>query len=133
VTATFNKFRNVIVCEDIRDEVGNKRSLMGVMAGDILVAGFPATLQIAIFLDYAPDADDGDHLSIEFRLVQGDVEIAKGGMEAAILPGLPANFILPRALVTFEKESTFRMFVSINQRPEQEILSKKIGQASVTS
>jgi len=53
-------FRNVVVCEDVRDEVGNKRSLMGVFSGDITVQQFPAIVQLAVYLEYAPDKDDSE-------------------------------------------------------------------------
>lgn len=57
-------FRNVVVCEDVRDEVGNKRSLMGVFSGDITVQQFPAIVQLAVYLEYAPDKDDSEGLSL---------------------------------------------------------------------
>jgi hypothetical protein len=134
VTELSNKFRNVIFCEDIRDEVGNKKSLMGAIAGDVFVPAFPATIKIAIYFEYAPEPiERNQHLSIEFRLLQNDDEIAKGGMEATVQPNQSANFILPMALVTFEKEATFRMRAAVNGGPEQELLTKKISKPSVTS
>jgi hypothetical protein len=120
-------FRNVIVCEDIRDEAGNKKSLMGVMAGDILVANFPATISIAIFMEYLPDAKDGTQLVLDIRVLQDAEEIAKAKVEAPVIVEQPALMKLPRALVTFEKEATFRLLASINGQPEQELLSKRIG------
>jgi hypothetical protein len=36
------KFYNVILCDDIREEIGNKKSLMGIFGGDVLVPRFPA-------------------------------------------------------------------------------------------
>jgi Family of unknown function (DUF6941) len=120
------KFRNAILCEDIRDEVGNKKSLMGTISGDVLVREFPVTLRLAIYMEYVPEASDGDHLSVEFRLLQNETEIAKGKMESSVQPGLVSNFVLPMAFVTFEKEATFRMCASVNNGPEEEILSKKV-------
>jgi hypothetical protein len=38
-------FGHLLVCDDIRHEVGNKPSYMGVYTGDILVEVFPFTLQ----------------------------------------------------------------------------------------
>jgi len=122
-------FRNVILCEDIRDEVGNKKSLMGVMAGGgINVASFPATIKVAVFLEYEPGAADGDHITADFRLLQGDTEIAKARFETAI-PQPPVVFVFPTGLMTCEKEGTFRMYVAINGRPEEELLSKNISVA----
>jgi hypothetical protein len=133
VTDSATKLRNVIVCEDIRDEIGNKKSLMGVLTGDILVPAFPATIQIAVFFEYLPDSNDSDHLSIGFRLLVGDGEIVNGGMQATISSKQTASFALPKALITFENETTFKMLVSVNGRPEEEILSRRIGKAPPTS
>src|SRR5271166_2125054 len=127
-------FRNVILCEDIRDEVGRKKSLMGVMAGDILVPNFPTTIKIAVYMEYQTgDNDEQEKLSIEFRLLlQDDVELAKGGMTSNVPVGEAITFVLPQALMTVEKENAFRMVVSINKSPEREILSKKIAKIAAT-
>jgi len=120
------------VCEDIRDEVGNKKSIMGMLSGDIVVPGFPAIVQIAIYFEYAPDAADGNALDIDFRLLIDELEIAKGSMKADIAGKALANFILPRGLLTFDKESSFKMTASVNKRPEIEIVSKKIVKAATS-
>jgi hypothetical protein len=127
------RFRSAILCEDIRDEVGNKKSLMGVIGGDILVPSFPSTIKFALFLEYLPSADDRDQVSAEFRLMQNDLEIARGKFEAAIQPHQSANFILPPGLVVFETGADFRMLIAINGRPEEEILRKKVAQQPATS
>lgn len=41
-----------ILCEDIRDEVGNKRSLIGVYGNEITVPKFPASFSIAFYLEF---------------------------------------------------------------------------------
>ena len=43
--------RNAILCEDIRHEIGNKNSLIGVFGGDILVAELPARIRVAVYYD----------------------------------------------------------------------------------
>lgn len=128
--AQTNKFRNVILCEDIRDEVGNKKSLMGVMGGDVLVSSFPATIKVAFYAEYISDADDLEHASIDIRIMQDDVEMAKGKIEAKLQPGQPATLILPTGLANFEHEGTIRLFASVNGGPEQEVLRKKFVKAT---
>lgn len=99
---------------------------MGVMAGDIFVNSLPATISIAVFLEYQPDADDSKKLLVDIRIMQGDEEIAKAKIESNIEDGQHALMILPRALIGFEKETNFRMLVSANGRAEEEILTRKI-------
>src|SRR6478735_4996798 len=43
---------NVIVCEDVRQELNNQNTLVGVFAGDILVKEFPAPMRIAVYAEY---------------------------------------------------------------------------------
>jgi hypothetical protein len=124
-----DKIQNVILCEDIRDEIGNKKSLMGIMGGDILVAQFPATLQIAVYFEYAPDPDERDDFALEFRVWQGDVEIGKGAMQAPLQSSQVVSLVLPRALVGFEQEGSFRITASIRGGEEFEILNKKFMKA----
>jgi len=45
------KVRNVIFCEDIREEKSNKHILIGVFGGDLHVAEFPAFIRLAIFTE----------------------------------------------------------------------------------
>jgi hypothetical protein len=118
--------RNVILCEDIRDEMGNKKSLMGVLAGDIVVGELPATLSVAIYFEYVPDAADGSEFSATFRLLIDDGEIAQGAIEAPIEKGSVVTLILPKALVGFQKPSIFRMMLTVRGGPEFEVLEKKV-------
>lgn len=91
-----------IVCEDIRDEIGNKKSLMGVMPGDILVPTFPATIKIAFFLVYRTDETK---LSALARIIQDGEEVAKAEFDATVIdPKDPWVVILPMALATFERK-----------------------------
>jgi len=123
---TKERFRNIILCEDIREEAGNKKSLMGVLAGDIIVPAFPATLSVAVYFEYLPDTDDGDEFAIDFRLWQDDEELAVGEVRAPIQPGKVVTLVLPRALSVFERAKTFRMTVKGQSGEEFELLNKKV-------
>ncbi len=127
-----DKIRNVILCEDIRDEIGNKKSLMGVMAGDILVGEFPATLSVASYLEYVPDSEDGSEFSAEFRLLKGDSLLISGEIRAPIEPGKIVQLILPRGLAIFDAETSLRMLVSVKGGAEFEVFNKKISVATTS-
>jgi len=133
VTTAVSRFYNVILCEDIRDEVGNKKSLMGVMTGDVVVGSFPVVLSVAIFMEYRPNAVDPVRVSFNFRLLQDEVEVVKAGMVSDIPAGQSANLIMPRALMSVEKEVIFRILGSVDGGPEEEVLKKRIFVQSTTS
>jgi hypothetical protein len=126
VTNPVGRFESVILCEDIRDEVGNKKSLMGVISGDLIVPSFPATLPIAVFLVYQPNADRDCEALFDFRIMQDDTEIVRAGMNSQIPAGQVANLILPKALMGVEKEVVFRLLASVNKGPEEQIIKKRI-------
>lgn len=105
---------------------------MGVMAGDIIVAEFPATINLAIYMQYFAAPDDAGKISFEFRLMQDDTEMVNGKMEADVSETKIVNLIFPRALATFDKEKTFKIFVKLNGAEEREILSRKIAKGNVS-
>ena len=131
VSATTHKFRNIILCDDIREETHNKKSLMGVFGGDVVVAAMPATINIAVYAEY----DKGDDLisNFELRLVQDETEIAKASLRFD--PQTPAtvlSLVLPRAMVIFEKDCVFKIVASVDGSPEVEILSKRVFRAPLS-
>lgn len=127
------RFKNVIVCEDVREELGGKRSLMGVFPGDIVAPEFPAKLQLSIYIEYAGDETESGALNIDFRLLMNDTEIAKGTGMIPLLPHHIGLLIVPKGVVTTPNPATFRILVSRNGGPEEELVSKKILQGGATS
>jgi len=131
VAESKSKFRNVIVCEDVRDEINRKKSLMGVYSGDIIVPQMPAFVRFAVYAEYEPDADDGNQIDFEFRLMQGDTEIVRARGSAAVQSGLNVATGLPPGILTFLKDAEFRVLVSVNKGEEIELVSKKVLQGPV--
>lgn len=126
MTHLAGKFESVILCEDIRDEVGNKKSLIGVFSGDIIVTALPAQLFVAVFMVYRPNTGRDCEASFELRLMQDDIEIVKGGITSQILAGQEAVLVLPKALMRVENEVILRLLISVNKEPEEEIIKKRI-------
>lgn len=126
-----NNLRNAILCDDIREEVGNKLSLMGIFGGDILVGEFPAQIQLAIFMQYLPSADEEDGpCTIEVELFQDDSRMVRGKIEANITNRQPANILLPKAMGFFEKECIFKVVVSI-EGETKEVLVKRLSKTDI--
>ena len=93
-------FRNASMCEDIREEIGNKKSLMGVFSGDVLVPRFPARFRVAFYAEYLP-ALGGEHevrLSIEI----GAAEAATAQVRVNTAPGQPATLVIPQGVAQFD-------------------------------
>ena len=126
-------FRNVILCEDIREEAGNKKSLMGVFGGDVTVPHFPAAIRIAFYAEYTVPQEAGAH-NLEFAIIIGEVVAAKGKL------GIPAGnnvatLIIPQAIAQFEKEGELILQFGIGD-DLVDILRKKVmlqGQGAIAS
>ena len=59
------KFNYAIICDDIRQEVGNKFSLIGIYLKEIIVSKFPITLPKLCFAIEYENIVGGDKFSIE--------------------------------------------------------------------
>ena len=128
------RFRSVVVCEDIRDELGNKKSLMGVIGGDIRVAELPAAVRFAVYMEYVPGpTTPGQRLKMEFWLMQGDSQLARGAFDVLIPKEKSINFVLPAGVVAFDKPSTLRLLVAIDGGSQQEVVNKKVELEQPTS
>src|SRR5688500_4908101 len=94
------KFRNAILCEDVREELRNKKSLMGVFAGDVLVDKFPAQIRFALYVEYIPLR--GRTVTVLIRLLQDEEELGTAEMSVHGTHQ-PASLILPTVLARFDQ------------------------------
>lgn len=64
-----------IFCDDIREEVGNKRSLMGIYHGEMFVHSMPILLpKLCFYITYITDISEAP-IKLEIRVVKGVEEI----------------------------------------------------------
>jgi hypothetical protein len=120
-------FPVVLLCDDIRKEVGNKRTIVGAFSGDVLIETFPAVIPLAIYLVYRTHSSDEIAMEFEYMLDERPlVKIAAtlrkhgGSSEDAVVD-------LPKLFLTFENPGNFVVNVSVNGKRHR-ILSKKIMQ-----
>jgi len=78
------KINDFIICDDVRQEVGNKFSLMGIYDEDIKIQTqkpeslvWPLPINLAIFCRVTHESVDGSVDSFEFMAVQNNMEVAK--------------------------------------------------------
>jgi hypothetical protein len=61
------KFEYAIICDDIRQEIGNKLTFVGVYQDQIIVPRFPFTFpKLCFFIQYA-DVKEGDQFLLELH------------------------------------------------------------------
>lgn len=129
-----NSIRNAIICEDIRKEIGNKLTLVGVYSGDIIVGRFPADLWLAFYAEFLPSQSGKIPLQIEMLMgrhrkplvrVEGAMIVEDASDVAVIaLPKFRANFPGPTAF-------TFR--VALDDKKWQVALRKAVRLGEVST
>lgn len=118
-------FRTRILCEDVRKELGNKRSLMGVFSGDVFVSQFPATLSFAAYFEYFPDTVGQQQ--VNFSIYFADKKIADMNGELSVVDlGKLAVLDLPRMNLTVTEPGEFRIEVAAPPSPPEVLLAKKV-------
>lgn len=67
-----------IFCDDIREEVGNKRSLMGVYSGELLIQSVPVLLpRLCFYITFVSD--------ITAQVGKVEIKVVKGANEEELL------------------------------------------------
>lgn len=100
-----NKFKveSVVFCEAIRQEIGNKHTLLGVSAPEVNISEIPATIPVALWISARPTSIGP--FRIDFRVLDVDKkeivkaeaggEIAALGRMVLVLGPLPVNVVKP--------------------------------------
>ncbi|MEJ5207462.1 hypothetical protein [Denitratimonas sp. CY0512] len=82
-----------IYCDDIRQEISGKVTLVGTYTGSLLVRSFPVTLpKLCLALNVVTPVE-GSFGDLKIRITHNEVVIAEGGMTA---PDLHAAFAATR-------------------------------------
>lgn len=85
MSAGHSRFFEVIVCDDVREELGNKRSFMGIYENAIVLDAFPAILPRLCFVMKARTPADRPFESLTFLVKRDDEVIIHAEMTAGQL------------------------------------------------
>lgn len=112
-----------IICDDIRNEIGNKFSLMGVFTNDIVVSttapGTPFILRLGLFARIQLEASDAYPDSLQLTIRRGDEVLMS--MERGMPPEREKRRIVIAAKVEQRfpdaGDYTFEMLLLTNKSP----------------
>lgn len=105
------EIKNVILCEDVRQERSNKFTLIGVFSGDVQVESLPANVSIAVFMEGNVRRDGRIEINLRFS-GPGDVEAI---LKTTVVPtraGEPFTIAVPRLTILMESEGEFHIDVA---------------------
>lgn len=123
---------NAVVCDDIRYEINNKISLMGVFANNISVPNFPAVgLRMAVYCEVQVP-ERGKQYSFEMKLTYANVERMRilGAFE--VHDADVAVVASPQLNVALEREGELEISVSIDNNPPIKVIKKQVAVGTVT-
>lgn len=117
-----------VFCDDIREEVGNKRSLMGIYHSEMFVHDFPTVLpRLCFYVTFTTDIESTDG-KVEFKVVKGkdeeelistniDIPIDKMNENNLGVPYTQRNLILAFGLSPFsvDAETVIRVIAQTEQ------------------
>ena len=66
------KIKHTIICDDIRQEIGNKHTFIGIYGPNILVTKIPYVFPKLCFVIFCEDVKGGDVFSIELKNPSGE-------------------------------------------------------------
>lgn len=116
------KFLYALSCEDIREEVRNKKSLIGVYNGDIVATEMPAKIRLAFFIVIEKPLEGPEKLLISILIDENEI----GSGEQEITETGIVSVTIPPALISFEKQSNLRLVGSMDDGEKFTIIDQKI-------
>lgn len=88
-----SRFVSVIYCDDIRNEVGNKQSFIGIYRSELYVADFPVVLPKLCIVINVQTSGDQPFKSLKLRILNFDDQIAEAVLPPEALAGQQAEAV----------------------------------------
>jgi hypothetical protein len=114
----------VIFCDDVRREQNGKDILIGVYSGDILIANFPFTLVLALWVEYLPTALGEQEAN--FRISYDHKKIADLRVKVDVLERGPMGIPMTGLPLAGEKEGTLQLEFSSDGQKWRLIKERRI-------
>jgi len=124
------RFGNAILCEYIRPEVNNKYSLLGVMAGDILVPEFPANIAIAFYIELIFSSLGKHAATLSIKYDNNTIGELHAEMEISGLSS-PTPLALPFVVVPVGRPGQLKISVHIDGQDYPKIIERSVSAGSV--
>ena len=103
---TTNRFMTTVVCDDVRKEVGNKLSYMGIYSEKIVVPRFPFTMaKLCFVMSVICPGEEDPPETLTLRMLRNDDVLAE-----LTLP--PEGLAAARAQIQLESDRQTRRFTS---------------------
>ena len=114
-----------LLCEDVRTELGNKHTIVGVFSNDILVASLPAVLSLSAYLEYVPDEIGVQNITLSI-VVAGNV-VANIEAKLSVVEAKTVSVLyLPRVNLTVPRAAEIRLDMKVFPGEPTTIIKKQV-------
>jgi len=110
------KVHAAVVCDDVRQEQNNKHILIGVYNGSIIVAGFPAEVALAWWIQVFPTRTG--KFDIEIMLESENAVIMRAGIGFQIYAVDWSVITLPRVPLQFQGNANLQLRLKLKDEKE---------------
>jgi hypothetical protein len=123
------KVEFALFCEDVREEVGNKFSAVGIFTGEIVTDTFPAKIRAAFLISIK--AQSSGIFPLWIRLLLDGEKLMEGMSEMAIKEETGvANLIVPSGTIGIERPGTLTLELSLDSKKWVQVLEKCVMRRS---
>ena len=112
----------VVICEDVRPELGNKHTILGAIAGEIWVPQFPTAFKIAAYIDLIAETRVPQTVEVRWTFA-GHEQISVRQQFTPDPPNHAVLFMPPNAIVAssagvlaLEIRATDKEWIEIDKR-----------------
>ena len=113
-----------ILGEEVRPELGNKHSILGIYTGDVLLPEFPANIRLSFYIVFK-FIRAGEH-KIELRILLDNKVITSGVTELTSNEGDPAVLVSPSGILGVDSPSELKIDASVDGGRRTTLVKKQI-------
>jgi len=116
-TETF-VFRSVIICDEVREEVGGKQFLIGVYSGVVLLPYAPYwTAQLSFRFEVAPKLSHYDHVDCTILRPNSSIFVHETKALDVRFPNYPMNLEFILSGLNFEQVGEYTILLAMDGTP----------------
>lgn len=129
--------KNVLLCEDVRQEINGKFMAAGIYPNDINVKEFPANISLCLYVEFDMKILKSiEHAHFRFfpdRIKPLRIEIGKEDFISGNSDVKIGVFVVPKFIVKLKTEAYINFDVSINKKHWHRLFRKKVSLGPVTT
>lgn len=123
MSATF-KIGNALACEHIVEGPDKKHILINTVAGNLLVAEFPATIPLSFYIEFM--SNQAQEIGAEITLLVGKKVTMKGDLTLKFDGTNPVVLTIPSGMLTLKKPTTIKLMVAPQGGKPIKAIEKKL-------